>query len=150
MLLAKMTIGKDVPMKRVSMACPLLIVALALVSLPAGLRAQGENLIAMKTLSESIDALNARSESPATQSVKSLVPESQPILQPGTPKAAGQVPAGPWSMPWIPTYAPRANRTKWISVGPGSLPLADALQPDATQKYTSTPTVLQVHFGHQP
>jgi hypothetical protein len=137
-------------MKRVSMPCSLVIAALALVSLPAGLRAQSENLIAMRTLSESIDALNARSEAPTAQSVKSLVPESLPSLQPGTPKAAGQAPAKPWSTPWIPIYAPSTSRRNWVSVGPGSLALADALQPDATQRYTSTPTVLQVYFGHRP
>jgi hypothetical protein len=141
-------------MKRLSIPCSLLTTALVLASLPVGLRAQSENLLAAKTSNESIDALNAPSEAPAAQSVKRVVPVSQPILQPGTLpgtiKAAGQAPAKPWSTPWIPTYAPRANRTNWISVGPGSLPLADALQPDATQRYTSTPTVLQVYFGHRP
>jgi hypothetical protein len=137
-------------MKRVSMPCSLLTTALVLASAPVGLRAQSENLLATKTLNESIPALNAPFDATAAQSVKRMVPLSQPILQPGTLKPAGQAPAKASSTPWIPTYAPRIRPANWITVGPGSPPLADALQPDTPQTYTSTPTVLQVYFGHRP
>jgi len=117
-LLAELPMRKDIQMKRLSMPCSLLTTALVLACLPVGLRAQSENLLATKTSNESIDALNAPSETPAARSAKRVVPVSQPILQPGTLpgtlKAAGPAPAKPWSTPWIPTYAPRANRTNWI------------------------------------
>lgn len=137
-------------MKQVSMPCSLLATVLVLASTPVGLRAQSENLLATKTSNESIEALHIPAEAPAAQSVKRAVQVSQPILQPGTLKMAGQVPAKLWSTLSIPSDPPRSNRTSWIRVGSGSLPLADTLQPDATQKYTSTPTVLRIYFGHRP
>jgi hypothetical protein len=132
-------------MKRVSMPCSLLIMAFALACLPAGLRAQSENLISATTINEYI----ASSEASETQSGKDVVPESQPRLQPGTLEAAGRARFKSWSMP-IPTGTPCANRKSWICAGPGSLPLAVTIQPDATQKYGTSPGILQIYFGHRP
>ena len=127
----------------------LLIAAFALASLPPGLREQSEIPIAKNTMNESLDAWNARFEARETQSGKSVVPESQPRFQPGILQAAGQASVKPWSMAKISTDTPRAERKSWISVGPGSLPLATTIQPDATQKYGADPATLQVYFGHR-
>jgi hypothetical protein len=108
-------------MKRVSIRCSL-ITAFALASFPA-----------------SLDAQNAR-----------LISESQPILQPETLPATGQDSVNRWSMPRIPTDTPSAKRKNWIGVGPGSLPLAVAAQPDVTRKYGTNSGVLQVYFGRRP
>jgi hypothetical protein len=100
-------------------------------------------------MNESPDAWNAQVEARETQSGKSAVPESQPMLQPGILQAAGQASVKPWSMAKISTDTPRADRKSWISVGPGSLPRATTIQPDATQKYGADPATLQVYFGHR-
>ena len=126
----------------------LLIGACALAALPAGLKAQSEIPRAKDSLNESLDAWNARFEARETQSGKSAVPESQPMLQPGVLPAAGQASVKPRSAAKIPTDTLRADRKSWISVGPGSLPLATTIQPDATQKYGADPAALQVYFGH--
>jgi hypothetical protein len=83
-----------------------------------------------------------------TQSGKSAIPESQLLLQPGILHAAEQASVNLWSMAKISTGTRRAGRKSWISVGPGSLPLAITIQPDATQKYGAAPAILQVYFGH--
>jgi hypothetical protein len=127
----------------------LLIDGLALASLLAGLRDQNEIPIAKNMMNESLDAWNARFGAHKTQSGKSAVPESQPMLQPGILQAVGQASVKPWSMATISTDTPRADRKNWISVGPGSLPLATTIQPDATQKYGADPATLQVYFGHR-
>ena len=127
----------------------LLIAAFALASLPAGLRAQSEIPIAKNTMNESLDAWNARFVARETLSGKSAVPESQSMLKPGILQAAGQAAVKPWSMVKISTDTPRADRKSWISVGPGSLPLATTMQPDAAQKYGADPATLQVYFGHR-
>jgi hypothetical protein len=127
----------------------LVIAAFALASLPAGLREQREFPIAKNTMNESLDTWNARFEARETQSGKSVVPESQPMLQPGILHAAAQASFKPWSMAKISTDTPRADRKSWISVGPGSLPLATTIQPDAIQKYGADPAILQVYFGHR-
>ena len=127
----------------------LVIAAFALASLPAGLREQREFPIAKNTMNESLDTWNARFEARETQSGKSVVPESQPMLQPGILHAAAQASFKPWSMAKISTDTPRADRKSWISVGPGSLPLATTIQPDAIQKYGADPATLQVYFGHR-
>ncbi len=103
-----------------------------------GLRAQSEIPIAW----------NARFDLRETQSGKSAIPESQPLLQPGNLHAAGQASVNLWGMAKISTGTRRAGRKSWISVGPGSLPLAITIQPDATQKYGAAPAILQVYFGH--
>ena len=115
----------------------LLISAFALASLPTGLRTQSEIPIAKNTVNESRDAWNA------------AVPEMQPMLQPGILQASGQASVKPWSMAKTSTDTPRAERKSWISVGPGSLPLATTIQPDATQRYGADPATLQVYFGHR-
>jgi hypothetical protein len=102
-----------------------------------------------KTTNQSVDALRARPEASETQCCKSVISEGQPILQPGTLPRPVQAPIKPWSMPRIPTDTPSANRKSWIGAGPGSLPLAVAVQPDVTQKYGTSPGVLQVYFGHR-
>jgi hypothetical protein len=127
----------------------LLIVAFALASLPAGLTAQSEIPIAKNTMNESLDAWNARSEALETRSGKSAVPEMQPMFQPGILQAAGQASVKHWSMAKISTDTTRADRKSWVSVGPGSLPIATTIQPDATQKYGADPATLQVYFGHR-
>ena len=126
----------------------LVIAAFALASLPAGLREPSEFPIAKNAMNESLDTWNARFEARETQSGKSVVPESQPMLQPGILQAAAQASAKPWSMTKISTDT-RADRKSWISVGPGSLSLATTIQPDATQKYGADPATLQVSFGHR-
>jgi|HubBroStandDraft_6_1064221.scaffolds.fasta_scaffold80948_3 hypothetical protein len=80
---------------------------------------------------------------------RNLISESQPILQPGTLPASGQGPLNARSMPKIPADIPRMNRKSGVSVGPGSLPLAAAAEPDAAQKYGTNPGALQIHFGHR-
>jgi hypothetical protein len=127
----------------------LLIDAFAMASLLAGLREQNEIPIAKNTMKESLDAWNARFGARQTQSGKSVVLESQPMLQPGILQSAGQASVKPWSMAKISTDTPRADRKSWISVGPGSLPIATAIQPDATQKYGADPATLQIYFGHR-
>ena len=150
-LAALVCIGEDIQMKRVSMQCSLLIAAFAVVSDPAGLCAQSENLISAKTIGQSIEALNATTEtnSAATEahSGERIVPQSPLMLQPGTLQAAGQVPLIPWSAL---ADTPRGNSKHWFRVGPGSLPLAVAIQPDATQKYGTNPGILQFYFGRRP
>ena len=126
-----------------------LIGAFSLASLPTGLSAQVEIPIAKNTMNEALDAWNARSKARETQSGKSAVPEMQPMLQPGILQAAGQASVNHWSMGKISTDTTRADRKSWISVGPGSLPLATTIQPDATQKYGADPATLQVYFGHR-
>jgi hypothetical protein len=127
----------------------LLIDAFALASLLAGLREQNEIPIAKNTMNESLDAWSTRFEALETQSGRSVVPESQPMLQPGILQAAGHASFKPWSMAKISTDTPRADRKSWISVGPGSLPIATTIQPDATQKYGADPATLQIYFGHR-
>lgn len=114
---------------------------------PAGLRAQSAIPAAKNTMNESLDAWFEARE---TQFGKSAVPEMQPMLQAGILQVAGQASVKPWSMAKISTDTPRAERKSWISVGPGSLPLATTIQPDATQKYGADPATLQVYFGHRP
>ncbi len=92
---------------------------------------------------------NAIFESRETRSGKNTVPESQPMLQPGILQAPEQSSVKPWSTAKISTDTPRTVRKSWISVGPGSLPLATTIQPDATQKYGADPATLQVYFGHR-
>jgi hypothetical protein len=127
----------------------LLIAAFALTSLTAGLRAQRGIPVTKNTRNESLGGWNARFVARETQSGNRAVPESQAMLQPGILQAAGQASVKPWSMVKISTGTPRADRKSWISVGPGSLPLATTIQPDATQKYGADPATLQVYFGHR-
>jgi len=127
----------------------LIIAAFALASLPASLRAQSETPRAKNTMNESLEAWNARFEARETQSDKSAFPVGQPMLQPGILQAPEQASVKPWSMAKISPDTPRTDRTSWISVGPGSLPLATSIQPDATQKYGADPATLQVYFGHR-
>jgi hypothetical protein len=126
----------------------LIIPSFALASLPAGLRAQSEIPRAKNTMDESLAAWNAI-EARETQSGKSTVPESQPMLQPGILQAPEQASVKPLSIAKISADTPRADRKSWISVGPGSLPLATTIQPDVTQKYGADPATLQVYFGHR-
>ena len=126
----------------------LLIDAFAPAFLVAGLR-EHEIPIAKNTMNESLDAWNARFGVRQAQYGKSVVLESQPILQPRILQAAGQASVKPWTMAKISTDTPRAARKSWISVGPGSVPLATTIQPDATQKYGADPATLQVYFGHR-
>ena len=100
-------------------------------------------------MNEALDAWNARFEARETQSGKSAVPEMQPMLQLGIPQAAGQASVKHWSMAKNSADTTRADRKSWIGVGPGSLPLATTIQPDATQKYGADPATLQVYFGHR-
>src|SRR5579864_8084099 len=127
----------------------LLIDALALASLLAGLREQNEIPIAKNTMNESLRRCRARFRPRETLSGKSVVQERQPMLRPGILQAARQASVKPWSMAEIYTDTPRADRKSWISVGPGSLPLATTIQPDATQKYGADPATMQVYFGHR-
>jgi hypothetical protein len=138
----------DIEMRRLSTPCSFLIATFALGSLPASMGAQSENLIATKTTNQSVDAMRAVSEVSATRCCKS-VSEGLPILQPGTLRGPGQALIKPWDMPRIPADTPSANRKSWIGAGPGALPLATVVQPDATQKYGPNPGVLQVSFGHR-
>jgi hypothetical protein len=112
--------------------------------------AQSDNLIATKTTNQSVDALHASPEASEAQYRKSVISDDVPILQPGTLREPGQALIRPWGMPRIPTDTPSANRKSWIGAGPGSLPLAVAVQPDVTQKYGTNPGVLQLYFGHRP
>jgi hypothetical protein len=150
-LAALVCISEDIQMKRVSMQCSLLIAAFAVASDPAALSAQSENLISAKTINQSIGAWNATTERNSAasdpHSGERIVPASPPMLRPGTPRGPGQVPLIPWS-----TLAdtPRGNSKPWTKVGPGSLPLAVAIQPDATQKYGANPGILQFYFGRRP
>jgi|ERR1700678_600670 hypothetical protein len=136
-------------MRRLSTPCSLLIAMFALASIPSTMGAQSENLLALKA-NQTVDVLPASPETSETQCCKSLSSRGQQILQPGTLREPGQVPIKPWGMPSIPTDAPSAKRKSWIGAGPGSLPLAVAVQPDVTQKYGTNPGVLQVYFGHRP
>jgi hypothetical protein len=104
---------------------------------------------AFDPLSESLDVWNARIEARETRSGKSAALESQAVLQPGILQAAGQASVKPRSMAKIPIDTLPAGRKSWIHVGPGSLPLALTIQPDATQKYGADPATLQVYFGHR-
>jgi hypothetical protein len=99
-------------------------------------------------MNESLDAWNARFDLRETQSGNNAIPERQPLLQPGILRAAGQASVKLWRMAKISTGTRRAGRKSWISVGPGSLPLAITIQPDALQKYGAAPAILQVYFGH--
>ena len=126
-----------------------IITAFALTSLLAGPRAQSETPRAKNTMSESLDAWNARFEARETQSDKSAFPEGQPMLQPGILQVAEQASVKPFGMAKVSADTPRAERKSWISVGPGSLPLATTIQTDATQKYGADPLTLQVYFGHR-
>jgi hypothetical protein len=116
---------------------------------PSGLRAQSETPKAKNTMAESLDAWNARFEARETESSESAVPESQPMLQPGILQAPEQASVKPWSIAKISTHTLRVDPKRWISVGPGSLPLAITIQPDATEKYGADPATLQVYFGHR-
>jgi hypothetical protein len=136
-------------MRLPSTPCSLLVATFALASLPAIMGAQSDNLIATKTTNQSVDALHASPEASETQSRKSIISDDVPVLQPGTLREPGQAPIKPWGMPRIPTDTPSANRKSWIGAGPGSLPLAVAVQPDVTQKYGTNPGVLQLYFGHR-
>jgi len=127
----------------------LIIAAFALTSLPAGLRTQSETPRAKNTMNGSLYAWNARFEAHDTQSDKSSFSEGQPMLQPGILQAPEQGSVKPLSMAKISTKTPRVDRRSWISVGPGLLPLATAIQPDAAQKYGADPATLQVYFGHR-
>jgi hypothetical protein len=140
---------KDIEMRRLSTPCSFLLATFALAFHPATMGAQSENLTATNTTNQSVDALRASPEARETQCCES-VSEGQPILQPGTLPVAGQAVLKPWGMPRIPTDASTANRKRWIGVGPGTLPLAVAVQPDVTQKYGTNPGVLQVSFGRRP
>src|SRR5579862_8637795 len=133
-------------MRRFSRPYSFLIATFALASLPASVGAQSENLIATKTTNRSVNALRADPEASETQCCKSIISKGQPILQPGILPEPGQAPINPWGMPRIPSYTSSVNRKSWIGAGPGSLPLAVALQPDAAQKYGTNPGVLQVYF----
>jgi hypothetical protein len=126
----------------------LIIAAFALTPLPAGLRTQSEIPRATNTMNEFLDAWNARFEARETQSGKSAVPESQLMLQQGILQAPEQASVKPWSMAKVSTHTQRAEPKRWISVGPGSLPLA-TIEPDVTQKYGTDPATLQVYFGHR-
>jgi hypothetical protein len=136
-------------MKRVLMPCSLLVTTFALVSLEAGLEAQPINLIAAKTMNESRDALHASSEASEVQFRKSMVSESHSILQPGTLPAAGLAPDELRSMPRTSPDTPVATRKSWISLKPGTRPLAIGTERDATEKYGANPGVLEVSFGHR-
>jgi len=140
---------KDIEMRRLSTPCSFLIATFSLASLPASMGAQSENLIATKTINQSVDALRSSPESSETRCCKS-VSEGRPLLQPGTLRGPGRDPIKPWGMPSIPIDTPSAKRKSWISAGPGSLPLAVAVQVDAVQKYGTDPGLLQVYFGHRP
>jgi hypothetical protein len=137
-------------MRRPSTSCSFLIATFALASLPGIMGAQSDNLIATKTTNQSVDALHASPEASEAQYRKSVISDDVPILQPGTLREPGQALIRPWGMPRIPTDTPSANRKSWIGAGPGSLPLAVAVQPDVTQKYGTNPGVLQLYFGHRP
>jgi hypothetical protein len=104
-------------------------------------------LIAPLSLTSPATGLSA--EARETQSRKSAVPEMQPMLQLGILQAAGQASVKNWSMAKNSADTTRAVRKSWISVGPGSLPLATTIQPDATQRYGADPAILQVYFGHR-
>jgi hypothetical protein len=135
-------------MRRLSTPCSFLIATFALGSLPASMGAQSENLIATKTTDQSVNAMRASFEASETRCCKS-VSERLPILQPGTLRGPGQALIKLWGIPRIPADTPSANRKNWIGIGLGSLPLAIAFQPDATQKYGPNPGVLEVSFGHR-
>lgn len=141
---------KDIGMRRLSTPCSFLVATFALAFLPATMGAQSENLIAIKATNQTVDVLRAGPEASETQCCKSLISTGQPILQPGTLREPGQAPIKPWSMPMIPIGAPSERRKSWIGAGPGSLPLAVAVQVDAVQKYGTDPGLLQVYFGHRP
>jgi hypothetical protein len=128
----------------------LMIAAFALTSLPAGLRAQSETPRAKNTMDGSLYTWNAGFEARNTQSGKSSFSEGQPMLQAAILQVPEQASVKPLSMAKISTKTPRVDRRSWISVGPGSLPLATTIQPDATQKYDADPATLQVYFGHRP
>jgi len=137
-------------MKRLSTRRSFLIAMFALASFPATMGAQSEDLIATKATNQTVDALRAGPEASETNCCKSVISKDPPILQPGTLREPGQAPIKLWGIPRIPTDTPSANRKSWIGEGPGSLPLAVAVQPDVTQKYGTNPGVLQVYFGHRP
>jgi hypothetical protein len=101
--------------------------------------AQSEILIAIKATNQPVDVLRAGLEASDTQCCKSLMSKGQPILQPGTLREPGQASIKPWSMPMIPIDAASGKRKSWIGTGPGSLPLAVAVQVDAIQKYGADP-----------
>jgi hypothetical protein len=127
----------------------LIIAAFPLASLPTGLEAQSETPRAKNTMSASLGPWNAMFEVRETQSGKSSVPESKPMLQPGILQVPEQASAKPLSIGESSTSTPRSDRKSWIGVGPGSLPLATTNQPDATQKYGADPATLRVYFGHR-
>ena len=137
-------------MKRASNRFSFLIAMFALASFPASMGAQPQNPIATKAANQSVEALLAGPAASETERCKSGTSKGQPILQPGTLREPGQAPIKPWSMPMIPIGAPSERRKSWIGVGPGSLPLAVAVQPDVTQKYGTNPGILQVYFGRRP
>jgi hypothetical protein len=85
-----------------------------------------------------------------THCSENIAPKGQSLLQPGTLPAAGHAMTKPSDTPWMPSDTSSASRKRWIRVGSGSLPIADAIQPGATQKYGTDPAVLQVYFGHRP
>jgi hypothetical protein len=134
-------------MKRPSNQCFFLKALFALASLPASMGAQSENLIATN---QSLDALSAGPEASEAACCKGGISKGQPILQPGTLREPRQASIKPWGMPRIPADTPGANRKSWIGAGPGSLPLAVAVQPDVIQQYGASPGVLRVYFGHRP
>jgi hypothetical protein len=137
-------------MRPLSTPSSFLIAMFSLASLPVSMGAQGENLTATEATNQSVDVLRAGPEASETQCCQSVVSKGQPILQPGTLREPGQAPIKLWAMPRIPTDTPSANRRSWIGAGPGSLPLAVAVQPDVTQKYGTNAGVLQVYFWHRP
>ncbi len=104
---------------------------------------------AFDPLMDSLDVWNARFEARETRSGQSAAPESQPMLQPGILQAAGQASVKPRSTAKTPIDTLPAGRRSWIRVGPGSLPLATTMQPDATEKYGADPATLQIYFGHR-
>jgi hypothetical protein len=137
-------------MRRLSTPCFFLLATFALASLPATMGAQSEILIAIKATNQPVDVLRPGLEASVTQCCKSLMSKGHPILQPGTLREPGQASIKPWSMPMIPIDAPSGKRKSWIGTGPGSLPLAVAVQVDIIQKYGTDPGLLQVYFGHRP
>jgi hypothetical protein len=134
-------------MRRISTRCSLLITMFALAAFSATTADLSENLIATRATNQPVDVLRAGPSE--TQCRKGVISKGQLILQPGTLRESGQAPIKP-GMPMIPIDAPSAKRKSWVGVGPGSLPLGAAVQPDVTQRYGTNPGVLQVYFGHRP
>jgi hypothetical protein len=136
-------------MTSASMRRCLLIAAFVLASLPADLNAQVETLIGKNKMNRSNDGVNAKIEAVETKTGKCVVPETQPMLQPGTLRPAGQASVKPSNVLKTSSDTPRALRKSWMNLGSGTLPLAVAIQPDVAQRYGPDPAILQLYFGRR-